>query len=631
MFVIQGPRGQHTHRVIDKRSWSWGKAQPAKCEWLMASWLCLVACGWSRSSCMLPQHPARQGGDEVCCISAKEQPRCRFHQTPIRMDSNLAQQQVHSRQELSRSSSIYGRQVLKPGEFRVLHLLPKSPTDNTIRTELETRPLETEEAPYEALSYTWGSLPAGKTISTLDGEIQITPSLYTALAYLRLEDRRRTLWIDAICINQKDTAERTSQVALMGGIYSRASQVVIWLGESIDTTEMMFAFIRRWGELDHNTVTKASFKDNPLSHLQGFLLRPWFHRLWTFQEVVLSRQAEIQCGHFRMSWKSFAFAMRALSRTSYKWIVDKVTSAVWPKVFYWLMYNGHIERNADHFSLVRLMQYTNTHWSTDPRDSVYGLLGVASLKVERYRQPDYSITYREVIIKYRKMMMIEEGDLRAMAFDLQYPLYAPAIEDFQPREVWLPCAGRSVFQVLGEEFIFPKAAATQQTVRLMARCLDTVKKGFPLVSLHSEDARSVDFTSFAKHVESDIGAYLDPSFDIKDLPKVLLRVIFAGRPAFLTESGCIESSTVLNIESLVNGRTLFVTEGGRIGISGNKWRGTLESKKIYTFLGGSALYLIRGGLEETYVEGLMDLRLRFDVLPSGPLDTWPCEKVEVKL
>jgi len=182
-----------------------------------------------------------------------------------------------------------------------------------------------------------------------------------------------------------------------------------------------------------------------------------------------------------------------------------------------------------------------------------------------------------------------------------------------------------------ERFTFLQMS--QQTVRLMARCLDTVKKVFPLVILHSEDARSVDFTSFAKYVEYKIGSYLDPSFDIKDLPKVLLRVIFAGRPAFLMESGYIESSTVLNIGSLANGRRLFVTKGGRIGISGNKWHNveSLEGKRIYTFLGGSALYLNRNGLEETYVEGLMDLRLRFDVLPSGSPESWPYEMVEVRL
>ncbi|KAG5807705.1 hypothetical protein H9Q74_007679 [Fusarium xylarioides] len=39
------------------------------------------------------------------------------------------------------------------------------------------------------------------------------------------------LWIDAICINQDDIAERNSQVAMMSQIYGSARCVVAWLGE----------------------------------------------------------------------------------------------------------------------------------------------------------------------------------------------------------------------------------------------------------------------------------------------------------------------------------------------------------------------------------------------------------------
>jgi hypothetical protein len=41
-------------------------------------------------------------------------------------------------------------------------------------------------------------------------------------------DRQRNLWADAVCINQKDHAER------MGHIYAYASSVLVWLGEGDD-------------------------------------------------------------------------------------------------------------------------------------------------------------------------------------------------------------------------------------------------------------------------------------------------------------------------------------------------------------------------------------------------------------
>ena len=37
-------------------------------------------------------------------------------------------------------------------------------------------------------------------------------------------------WVDAICINQADIAERSNEVARIGDIFSKARQVTVWLG-----------------------------------------------------------------------------------------------------------------------------------------------------------------------------------------------------------------------------------------------------------------------------------------------------------------------------------------------------------------------------------------------------------------
>lgn len=95
------------------------------------------------------------------------------------------------------------------------------------------------DTPYDALSYTWGeSLPSegiavcqSANTEHADGYISITPNLFEALLRLRSDDTPRTLWIDALCINQDDLQEKAQQVAHMGRVYSGASQVVVWLGE----------------------------------------------------------------------------------------------------------------------------------------------------------------------------------------------------------------------------------------------------------------------------------------------------------------------------------------------------------------------------------------------------------------
>ena len=86
---------------------------------------------------------------------------------------------------------------------------------------------------YEALSYVWGTTenPVEIKVGPSGSEtLAITQNLAIALPYLRHEKHFRTLWIDALCINQQNLHERSSQVKMMGDIYRLADRVVVWLG-----------------------------------------------------------------------------------------------------------------------------------------------------------------------------------------------------------------------------------------------------------------------------------------------------------------------------------------------------------------------------------------------------------------
>lgn len=84
---------------------------------------------------------------------------------------------------------------------------------------------------YEALSYVWGDTSKKTPIQVNDKTLEIGINLRGALHALRYEDKSRTLWIDAICIDQQNIKERNEQVAAMPQIYSRAMKTVIWLGD----------------------------------------------------------------------------------------------------------------------------------------------------------------------------------------------------------------------------------------------------------------------------------------------------------------------------------------------------------------------------------------------------------------
>jgi Heterokaryon incompatibility protein (HET) len=68
--------------------------------------------------------------------------------------------------------------------------------------------------------------------------LKVTKNLYEALHHLRDETRPRVLWIDAICINQRNLPERSSQVRRMADIYSLSKRVVVWLGPEAEDSSL---------------------------------------------------------------------------------------------------------------------------------------------------------------------------------------------------------------------------------------------------------------------------------------------------------------------------------------------------------------------------------------------------------
>jgi hypothetical protein len=64
------------------------------------------------------------------------------------------------------------------------------------------------------------------------------------------------LWIDAICINQNNVAEKNIQVQPMVQIYRQASSVLVWLGESTETSNLAFKTVEALGGSEKNMVSK---------------------------------------------------------------------------------------------------------------------------------------------------------------------------------------------------------------------------------------------------------------------------------------------------------------------------------------------------------------------------------------
>ena len=133
-----------------------------------------------------------------------------------------------------------------PG-FRIIRLLELEPANEEsapLRITLKDANLDSYFLPrYEAVSYVWGPPEFTRAITCNRKTLCITPSCERILRGLRRKRRSRLLWIDSICINQRNTNERSSQVRMMDEIYKSANRVLIWLEVSGPEISSFFKYL----------------------------------------------------------------------------------------------------------------------------------------------------------------------------------------------------------------------------------------------------------------------------------------------------------------------------------------------------------------------------------------------------
>jgi len=270
-------------------------------------------------------------------------------------------------------------------------------------------PPKVERSPkYEALSYTWGTDTNPSTILVDEGPekpvtaLGVGPNLMEALRHLQPGDATTTriLWIDAICINQADTMEKSVQVQLMGSIYKQAHRVVIWLGPEEDDSSLALSEIKRFGEqVEYSMSTDNRFVSPGAKHLDWFkraiplpfdsnacraindlFWRSWFDRLWVVQEVQLaSKESIVQCGHSYVSLPVWLASVACF--------IHKLGDFL-PKI-----QNVHNICVSDELMGLRtLLVRLSAKQCRDERDKIYGLLQLFPPAFREKIHPDYNMT-----------------------------------------------------------------------------------------------------------------------------------------------------------------------------------------------------------------------------------------------
>lgn len=230
----------------------------------------------------------------------------------VAIQKNVKHQLKYSAAELQ-SLLRFQYEPLEHGKIRVFELFPGRSCDPIAGT-LRTVSLDEAHQPYEALSYVWGDPALAHTIACCGHKFNVTTSLHSALLRLRKSRDSLVIWADGICIDQgsgiESLRERSHQVSMMSKIFSKASRVIIDLGETDQNFDYMIKKLEKSLARERHTVVEAMWgpinkpggkisdeQDTKLWYQFIRLMKlPWFMRLWCLQESVLASQSAILLG-----------------------------------------------------------------------------------------------------------------------------------------------------------------------------------------------------------------------------------------------------------------------------------------------------------------------------------------------
>ncbi|KAL8957075.1 MAG: hypothetical protein Q9193_005558 [Seirophora villosa] len=413
----------------------------------------------------------------------------------------------------NRDHELQYQQLPSPSHIRLVRIASNDRKEvgyEMVTVDLASRPT------YNALSYTWGNpLPPGdpenepyinrlSRILFRHGQLlSIGQNLTTALLRFQELGIRGDIWIDAICINQKDIEERNAQVAIMGDIYSHAEKVTVWLGDDHWDSRVAFVFLDQFmpkledlieSERGKNKKFSYSFTDPRLydrlgepmipqeifDGLASFLERAWFQRAWTFQEIVLARQVDVVCGTRYIDWDQLENLLRLLELSDWDLKLSrfqdasKIQQIPGKMILSTMVYRKHIARGGPHEpgqreyleqisagskpidllmgELNALLYSMRCRKATDLRDHVYALYGIASRFCQQadianpLAVPDYHGTVKQTYMKYCRAIVEKSNTLLLLSNvedrpdeSSQFPSWVP---DFsQDWTIALPSTG----------------------------------------------------------------------------------------------------------------------------------------------------------------------------------------------
>ncbi|KAI4112128.1 MAG: hypothetical protein LQ339_000136 [Xanthoria mediterranea] len=298
----------------------------------------------------------------------------------------------------------------KAGEIRLMTLLPGR-FNAPVCITLETKVLSHANIPdFQALSYAWGSeldrlnihVVAGRGVQGVkSAALSVTRNLFEGLKHLRQTRWSTVLWIDQICVDQKNLEERGKQVLRMPDIYSLAQGVVVWLGPEEDNSNVAMEILNDVGQDVTMDWDLMQYRVDPCSSLDShshnlspqqwlsimnLTARSWFDRLWVVQEICLARKwVRMVCGFKIIPFVTFGNAIGYLEG-KYNRITGRERETLFEidRLFALKAGGG--------FRLEHVLRDTRHRDCKDKKDRVYAVLSLLPEREKLGILPDYTIS-----------------------------------------------------------------------------------------------------------------------------------------------------------------------------------------------------------------------------------------------
>lgn len=328
------------------------------------------------------------------------------------------------------------RPIISGSEIRIVILRPGSFGDPIV-CQLEHIQL-IPDSDYEAVSYVWGDAAITKPI-TLDGRVYpVTTNLYTGLQFLRYKESSRRLWIDSLCINQTDKAERAREIQRMRDIYKCAHQVLVWVGDYAPFTrgkvKSIFEFVEELATayrpeqqdviaLKHGYDSLWSRQQDLCEFLQT---RLWFERIWIIQEVSVrpeplywspEESPIIYCGSLQLPfiylWETVMWWVFREGHTP-QLRLPTVMISVDRLINIWYAYNVSYKKLEElkplgtQLAWILAMVAGEFH-ATDSRDIFYAIVGLLPFPLPEHLLPDYFKSSVQVLTEYATYILENAG------------------------------------------------------------------------------------------------------------------------------------------------------------------------------------------------------------------------------